>query len=245
MVSEYAPAALACEQQVSAGHDDGSGIRMGISVGAATLNMQEFFATLPFFPPASLVKGIFVNDRGQRFINEDCYHGRVAHYVLRQPNGRAWLLVDNDIFARPVLQENIQIAAVGDIWEEVEQALGLVAGSLTATVAEFNRYAEQGEDPSFHKAVDWLRPLRQPPFAAISYSQGDIETHAFTLGGLATTAAAEVLDNQGDRISGLYAAGRSACGLPRWGEGYSSGLSLGDSTFFGRRAGTSAAARTS
>jgi 3-oxo-5alpha-steroid 4-dehydrogenase len=51
-----------------------------------------------------------------------------------------------------------------------------------------------------------------------------------------------VLDGDGQPIRGLFAAGRSACGLPRWGEGYSSGLSLGDSTFFGRMAGKSAAA---
>jgi len=43
-------------------------------------------------------------------------------------------------------------------------------------------------------------------------------------------------------IAGLYAAGRSACGLPRWGAGYSSGMSLADATFFGRQAGLSAAA---
>jgi len=51
-----------------------------------------------------------------------------------------------------------------------------------------------------------------------------------------------VLDADAQPIAGLYAAGRTACGLPRWGEGYSSGLSLGDSTFFGRLAGRSAAA---
>jgi len=39
----------------------------------------------------------------------------------------------------------------------------------------------------------------------------------------------------------LYAAGRTACGLPRWGAGYSSGLSLADCTFFGRMAGRQAA----
>jgi succinate dehydrogenase/fumarate reductase flavoprotein subunit len=39
----------------------------------------------------------------------------------------------------------------------------------------------------------------------------------------------------------LFAAGRTACGLPRWGEGYSSGLSLADATFFGRQAGRRAA----
>ncbi|WP_048307053.1 FAD-dependent oxidoreductase [Halomonas sp. PR-M31] len=241
MVTRFVPQALACKQQVTGGNDDGSGIRMGIGVGAATLNMQEFFATLPFFPPESLVKGIFINNRGQRFINEDTYHGRVAHYVLRQPEGRAWLLVDNAIFGRPVIEPNIDIAAVGESWEEVEQELGLPEGALQHTVEEFNRHAAQGEDPYFHKGADWLRPLNEPPFAAIAYSPEDTNFHAFTLGGLATRPSGEVLDADGQPVRGLYAAGRTACGLPRWGEGYSSGLSLGDSTFFGRQAGRQAA----
>lgn len=241
MVAQYAPGALVASHQVSGGNDDGSGIRMGMSVGAATLNMHEFFATLPFFPPASLVKGIFVNERGQRFINEDAYHGRVAHYVLRQPGNRVWLLVDSEIFGRPVIQQDVQIAAVGETWDEVEQELGMLPGSLTATVEEFNRHAAHDADPYFHKSSDWLRPLSKPPFAAISYCLGDIEAHAFTLGGLSTQPTGEVLNADGVPVQGLYAAGRTACGLPRWGEGYSSGLSLGDSTFFGRLAGRSAA----
>lgn len=242
MVRRFVPAALDCELPVTGGNDDGSGIRMGIGAGAATLNMQEFFATLPFFPPESLVKGIFVNGRGQRFVNEDCYHGRVAHHVLRQPEGRAWLLVDNEIFGRPLLQEDIRIAAVGETWAELERELELPDGALVHTVEEFNRLAGEGRDPYFHKAAEWLRPLTEPPFAALSYCKGDFQAHAFTLGGLATRPSGEVLDADGQPIAGLYAAGRTACGLPRWGEGYSSGLSLGDSTFFGRKAGGSAAA---
>jgi len=118
----------------------------------------------------------------------------------------------------------------------------LPAGSLVHTVETFNAQAAAGNDPLFHKAPDWLRPLTKAPFAAISYCSADLETHAFTLGGLATRPSGEVLDGDGQPIRGLFAAGRSACGLPRWGEGYSSGLSLGDSTFFGRMAGKSAAA---
>lgn len=242
MVRRFVPEALACQLQVSGGNDDGSGIRMGISVGAATLNMQEFFATMPFFPPASLVKGVFINERGQRFINEDAYHGRVAHYVLRQPSGRVWLLVDNEIFGRPVIQENIVIAAVGETWGELEQELGLPAGSLIQAMETFNHHAAEGQDPYFHKSAEWLRPLSEPPFAALSYCKDDIDGHAFTLGGLAAKPSGEVLDADNKPIVGLYAAGRTACGLPRWGEGYSSGLSLGDSTFFGRQAGRAAAA---
>ena len=63
-----------------------------------------------------------------------------------------------------------------------------------------------------------------------------------TLGGLRTRPSGEVLRPSGEAVPGLYAAGRNCCGLPRWGEGYSSGMSLGDCTFFGRLAGRSAAA---
>ena len=57
------------------------------------------------------------------------------------------------------------------------------------------------------------------------------------------TGTTVTTDADGQPIAGLFAAGRCACGLPRWGEGYSSGMSLGDSTYFGREAGRAAARR--
>ncbi len=67
---------------------------------------------------------------------------------------------------------------------------------------------------------------------------------AFTFGGLNTTADGEVLRATGIIIPGLYAAGRVTAGLPRCAEGYASGMSIGDATFFGRRAGKAAALNT-
>ena len=140
-----------------------------------------------------------------------------------------------------MIQPDIKVAAVGETWEEVEKELGLPEGSLVHTVSEFNRHAAEGQDPLFHKAANWLRPLTEAPFAALSYCRGDLNAHAFTMGGLHTRPSGEVLDADGQPIPGLFAAGRTTCGLPRWGEGYSSGLSIGDSTFFGRQAGLKAA----
>lgn len=225
------------------GNDDGSGIRMGLSVGGAAIHMEQFFATRPFYPPGDLVKGIFVNELGQRFINEDAYHGRVTRYMIRQPNDRSWLLVDNSLFGRPVIKPDITIAAAGDTWEEVETELGLPAGELVHTVDTYNRHAAQGLDPLWHKHADYLKPLVESPFAAISYCGRDFGGNAFTLGGLSTLPTGEVLTPEGKVIAGLYAAGRCACGIPRWGDGYSSGMSLGDASFFGRQAGLSAARR--
>ena len=59
----------------------------------------------------------------------------------------------------------------------------------------------------------------------------------FTMGGLDTLPTGQVVTEKRAPIPGLYAAGRTTCGLPRWGGGYSSGMSLADSTFFGRQAG--------
>jgi 3-oxo-5alpha-steroid 4-dehydrogenase len=241
MLKQYAPSTALCKTPITAGNDNGSGIRMGIGVGAAAIHMEQFFCTMPFYPPESLVKGIFVNERGQRFINEDSYHGRVTQEILRQPDARAWLIVDNEIFDRPIINPKIVIAAVGDTWTELEQELNLLPGSLERTVEQFNAFARAGKDPVLHKAVPWLRALSSPPFAALSYCADEYDALFFTLGGLSTLPTGQVLTPDGAVIAGLFAAGRTACGLPRWGDGYASGLSLGDSTFFGRWAGRAAA----
>lgn len=241
MVTRYVPAARACPNPTSGGNDDGSGIRMGMSVGGDVIHMDQFFATRPFYPPERLVKGILVNELGQRFINEDAYHGRVTHYMLRQPNDRCWLLVDGTLFERPAIYPDITVAAVGESWAEVEQDLGLPVGELVHTLATYNRHAAAGIDSLWHKAAESLQPLVSAPFAALAFGGRDCAGNSFTLGGLASLPTGQVLTPGGETIPGLYAAGRCTCGIPRWGEGYSSGMSLGDSSFFGRQAGRHAA----
>lgn len=242
MVKQHAPLLLRSHFPLGT-VDDGSGILLGASVGGAMLNMSEGFATIPWYPPGSLVKGIFVNSQGQRFINEDCYHGRVSNYILRQSGDRIWLLEDHATYASGEMQQlaKIEIGAAGETWEEVERELKLPQGSLTATVRLYNQYAAQGVDPLFHKAAKWLKPLTEPPFVALDCRIDHCFYASFTLGGLDTLPTGEVLDAERKVIGGLFAAGRTACGLPRWGEGYSSGLSLADATFFGREAGKRAA----
>jgi succinate dehydrogenase/fumarate reductase flavoprotein subunit len=243
MLRRYAPhVARLGRDGLSAGHDDGSGIRMGQSVGGAAIHMDEVFTTLPIYPPESHVKGILVNERGQRFINEDAYPGRVAIYCARQVGERIYLLVDHAIFEQPTAFSRIEVAAVGESWDEVERELGMVEGTLVSTLRVFNRHAAKGEDPLFHKKGEWLKPLDEPPFAALACHLGQAFYPYFTLGGLRVRPTGEVLTDEGESVPGLYAAGRTCCGLPRWAEGYSSGMSLGDCTFFGRLAGRSAAA---
>lgn len=243
MVRRHAPRLLRCLNPIGT-VDDGSGIRLGMSVGGSTINMSEGFTTIPWYPPGSMVNGIFVNGRGQRFINEDCYHGRVANYAVHQDGDRIWLLEDSSTYGDSPMQNGVrmEIGAAGQTWEEVEREIGLPAGALVDTVNVYNRYAAQGTDPLFNKAPQWLKPLDQPPFVAVDCRIDHVIYTTFTLGGLDTLPTGEVKDEDGVIIPGLFAAGRTACGLPRYGAGYSSGTSLGDATFFGRQAGKQLAA---
>ncbi len=65
-------------------NDNGSGILMGTGAGGATLNMGEAFISMCWYPSGEFCKGVFVNEQGNRFVNEDCYHARGAHRILNQ-----------------------------------------------------------------------------------------------------------------------------------------------------------------
>ncbi|MCB9586589.1 MAG: FAD-dependent oxidoreductase [Polyangiaceae bacterium] len=240
LVARHVPKLLNVNIQIGNPGDDGAGILMGLGVGAGTLCMGEGFVSVPFYPPSKLVSGIIVNAQGQRFINEDAYHGRTGEYVLQQSGGVAYLILDNECFGRPIA--GMQIKAAEESIEELERSLELPEGSLTHTVGYYNRAAERGEDPLFHKAKNYLKPLVNGPFAALDLSVGKAIIPGFTMGGLDTLPTGEVLSADKHVIRGLYAAGRTTAGLPRSAAGYSSGMSIGGATFFGRLAGRRAAA---
>ena len=109
-------------------------------------------------------------------------------------------------------------------------------------MAVYNEHAREGRDPLFGKRPPILTPLDQGPFVALELNFQASYFSFFTLGGLRTSTRGEVLDRAGQPVSGLFAAGRCTSGLPAWGHGYSSGMSLADCTFFGRQAGRAAAA---
>lgn len=242
MVAAHVPKLLNVNIQIGNPGDDGAGIRMGQGAGGATLCMGEGFVSMPFYPPSKLVQGIFVNAQGQRFINEDAYHGRTGDYILQQTAGTAYLILDNACFARPIA--GMQVKCAGETIEELEAELALPPQSLVRTLEYYNQHARSGDDPLFHKSKDYLRALDQPPYAALECSVGKAIVPGFTMGGLDTLPTGEVLTPDGTIVKGLYAAGRNSAGIPRSAAGYSSGLSIGCATFFGRLAGRTAARAT-
>ncbi|MGI9577929.1 MAG: FAD-dependent oxidoreductase [Microthrixaceae bacterium] len=238
MVRRYCPDVLRVNVPIGTEYDDGRAIRMAQGVGAATDGMEHIEVGIPLTPPRSLVRGILVNGSGERFINEDTYAGRVGKASLLDQDGIAYFVHSDETFA-------VNIAGYKAKWVaetpgQLEAEIGLPTGSLTKTVAAYNQAAARQEDPEFHKGAEWVIPL-EPPYGVVDMRVEASFYASFTLGGLATNADGEVLDDSGTAVPGLFAAGRTTAGLA--GSGYVSGISLGDGTYFGRRAGRSAAAR--
>jgi succinate dehydrogenase/fumarate reductase flavoprotein subunit len=244
MLARHAPWLLRCKVRIGCEGDDGSGIRLGLAAGAEALRLDAASISLPYYPPRQLKQGLLVNRAGQRFINEDAYYGRAGEFSLLRHDGQAWLIVDSAMLADPSGGEarpmgGMKLRAVGETIEELESELGFTAGTLQATVALYNRYAAERQDPIWHKASEYVTPITAPPYGAFDCRVEHAIYAAFTLGGLRTRASGAVLTPSGAEIPGLFAAGRVSSGVCA--QGYSSGLSLADASFFGRLAGESAA----
>jgi succinate dehydrogenase/fumarate reductase flavoprotein subunit len=240
MVANYAPALGSKLIPLGSTYDDGLGIRLAQSAGAALEHMAEPFITAPCYPPSSLVKGIIVNKLGQRFVAEDSYHSRTAYHVLRQPGAAAYLIVDSDHMAELAMP----LVPFKDGYEtvaEMESALGLPGGSLAAALLRYNKHAADGEDPDFSKHPDWLAPQDHGPWGVFDLSLGVALYAGFTLGGIRTSLDGQARREDGSVIGGLYAAGACASNIAQDGNGYCSGTQLGEGSFFGRLAGRHAA----
>jgi 3-oxo-5alpha-steroid 4-dehydrogenase len=238
MVAQYAPR-IAGRPAASIEQHDGQAIRMAQALGADLAHMDATEVAI-FIDPQQLVRGVLVNGRGQRYVAEDTYPGRVGQLTLYHQDDTAYLIIDSDAQdeAMASLSPHLMLRPatwVCDSVADLEQEIGLPRGSLQATVHAYNEGAANGDDPLLHKKPQWLRPIGSP-VGAVDLRNS---TGGFTLGGLQTSLSAEVLHVSGEPIAGLFAAGRCTAGLAAW--GYASGVSLGDGSFYGRRAGRSAA----
>jgi len=239
MLQQYAPQLSRCSVPWGGAGDLGQGINMGIGVGAAAVRMNEGFAIAPLYPPENAIAGILVNAAGQRFIAEDSYHGMIGHSIAYHQQGRAYLVTDqSSSYASP--QDNFPLVAQSNSIGGIAGQLKLPAGALQNSVAYYNRYAGKGQDPMFNKDKSYVRPLQGPPYKAWDISVDRAFFPAHTFGGLDTDTNGAVINSFGDSIPGLFAAGRNTAGLPT-APYLASGLSVGDATFFGRRAGHAAA----
>ena len=197
---------------------------------------------------------IVVNADGERFIDEgaDFRNYTYAKYgaeVLRQPQGIAAQVFD----ARTVqMLRTIDYEAPGatrvdaDTLAELAAGLGIDAGRLERTVAEYNAAIADGDfDPTIKDGKrtegieppksNWALPVEEPPFTAFPITCGI----TFTFGGVRVDEDARVLDVAGRPLPGLFAAGELVGGL--FFHNYPGGTGLTAGAVYGRRAGYSAA----
>ncbi len=243
MVAEHTPALGSKLFTLGSTYDDGLGIRLGASVGGDLRHMDEPFITAPVYPPSTLLTGVIVNNRGERFVAEDSYHSRTSQRVMEQPDSEAYLVVDSEHGELASYSMLVPMIDAYDTIAELETALGLPPGSVAATLARYDAHAARGEDPDFHKQPEYLAAQDTGPWAAFDLRLGKALYAGFTLGGLRTSVDGEVQRADGSPVAGLYAAGACASNIAQDGAGYCSGTQLGEGSFFGRRAGVAAAAR--
>jgi len=241
MLKKYTP--LLADDRITKQHTpfcDGAAHQMGEAAGGVLLHMDGALVTSPFYPPQTMIFGVLVNKHGKRYVAEDSYHSRTSILTTQQPDGIAYMIVDESIYDRP-LYGGYEVIDVWESFEEMEKDLGMPEGSLTETMRTYNEGAAKGEDEEFHKSKKWMRPLDKPPFAALNSKVGEGFWVGFALGGLKCDIDGRVLRADGSPIEGLYAVGACAANIAQDGTGYSSGTCIGESTYFGRRAGKAAA----
>jgi 3-oxo-5alpha-steroid 4-dehydrogenase len=234
ITSEHMPLFATYGKPLGEPTNDGAGLLLGRTVGVAERGMPGLVATASIYPPEDLIKGIVVNANGERFMPEDAYHGRQANLIAKQPGAVAYLVLDEEIFGYPQHGSHTFVDGFDDT-SDMEARLGVPAGSLARTLADYNADAANGDDTAFHKHPDWLKVL-SPPYAVFDISIPRSDYHWMSLGGLWTDEFGRALRDDGSPVLGLYAAGACTAHLAQDGDEYASGMSLAAGSLFGRRA---------
>ena len=236
---------------------DGSGLRLGHSVRAASAELHNISSWRFITPPAVWPKGVVVNRAGERFCNEQVYGATLGHELVEHQGGKAWLILDGTLRRQATFQCLFgklwafqALPALAMMWLKAVKApnaqalaarIGADPAKLEASIAAANAAAQGTAEDPFGKSAD-MRHALQGPLLALDISMGNplFPLATLSLGGLRVDEdSGQVLDATGQAIPGLYAAGRTAIGLAS--RRYISGLSLADCVFSGRRAGRAAA----
>ena len=222
----------------------GQGIEMAQAIGAATVDMDQIqiHPTVEANTAALITEGlrgdgaILINEEGQRFIDEVGTRDVVSAAEIAQTGSYSWLVVDQAMAdASSVIQGYIKkgYTVTGATYEELGKAMGVDAAAFEETMEKWNGYVEAKNDPDFGR-TSFANPLNTAPYYAVKVTAG---VH-HTMGGLKINANTEVLNEKGEVIPGLFAAGEVTGGVH--GANRLGGNAVADFTVFGRIAGAAA-----
>lgn len=234
----------------------GDGIKMMQKLGADFVQMGNI-QLLPLGDPVTgslsgniehdVETRIFINKEGNRFVNEGGRRDDMPNALFAQTDAYMWVVMDSDTYPTGDERNNFgetanQLVEAGravkaDTLEELAEKMNVPADTLIAAVTEFNRHAEGGDlagTPDEFGRTLYKTPIDTAPF----YAAARIPTVHHTMGGVRINVNAQVLDENGNVIPGLYAAGEVTGGIH--GANRLGGNALTDTVVFGRIAGESA-----
>ena len=243
MVVKYKPE-LKGFMTTNAAGIQGQGIEMAEAIGAATVDMDQIqiHPTVEANTAALITEGlrgdgaVLINAEGKRFIDEVGTRDVVSAAEIAQTGSYSWLVVDQAMVdASSVIQGYIKkgYTVTGATYEELGKAMGVDAAAFAETMEKWNGYVEAKNDPDFGR-TSFANKLDTAPYYAIKVTAG---VH-HTMGGLKINANTEVLNEKGEVIPGLFAAGEVTGGVH--GANRLGGNAVADFTVFGRIAGAAA-----
>lgn len=244
-------------------YNKGEGIEMALRIGAAPAGDFAEYHAEPIDPRSSATEpivmaypyGILINKEGRRFVDEapgpiDASYERTTRIIAEQKSGMAFCILDDKINAienwRRCVRSDQPPETMSDI-KALGDKLGFDGDAAQRTIAGYNRacptsgafnpttldgLATVGLSPP---RSNYAVPLDTPPYHVYPI----ISSNTFTFGGLKVNVDAQVVNNDGDALRGLYAAGETV-GL-YYGD-YPGATSVLRGVVFGKRAGERAAA---
>ena len=222
----------------------GQGIKMAQAIGADTVDMDQIqiHPTVEANTAALITEGlrgdgaVLINAEGKRFIDEVGTRDVVSAAEIAQTGSYSWLVVDQAMVdASSVIQGYIKkgYTVTGQTYEELAKAMGVDEAAFAETMKTWNGYVEAKNDPDFGR-TSFAKALDTAPYYAIKVTAG---VH-HTMGGLKINTNTEVLNENGEVIPGLFAAGEVTGGVH--GANRLGGNAVADFTVFGRIAGAAA-----
>ena len=223
----------------------GDGIVMAQAVGAALVDIEQIQLHPTVEQTTSMlitesVRGdgaILVNQSGKRFVNELLTRDVVSAAELEQEGCYAYIIFDQHLrdnlkAIEKYVTNNLTVQA--DTVEELAEKLSIDPAVLAQTLADWNEIVKNQNDTQFGRTTGMENDLTTAPYYAIKVAPG---IH-HTMGGVKIDTSAQVINEDGAVIPGLFAAGEVTGGVH--GGNRLGGNAVADIVIFGRIAAQSA-----
>ncbi|MBR2529214.1 MAG: FAD-dependent oxidoreductase [Blautia sp.] len=250
MISQYSPEAEGFFSLASPGNK-GDGVAMAEAAGAATnftggvIGFKMIDITSHYIEGANYLGWtgqLGVTNEGLRFGDETADYPIFCTELidaLKAGAEKFYLIVDstNESFAgmaELALAKNLAVKA--DTLDELAEAAGIDADNLIVTVESYNGHAEAGDEDEYGRTG--LTAVTTAPYYAVQIKPAILGT----MGGLLINEDSAVVNEEGEAIPNLYAAGEVANSAFFYKEYPASGSSISTCATFGRIAGRNAAA---